>query len=127
MAIILWVFRGRRPVGLVTVPGCLDRLGLGDGARPRIAGCPEDHGRHRAGLGDRRCPDDFDVPVWVILSVTAALAAGTWAGGWRIIRTLGRRIVHLDSPRGFAAEGSAAAVLYVTAFVFAAPVSTTHT
>jgi inorganic phosphate transporter, PiT family len=71
--------------------------------------------------------DDFTVPLWVIASVAAALAFGTYAGGWRIIRTLGRRIVHLDPPRGFAAETTASAVLYTTAFVFAVPVSTTHT
>jgi inorganic phosphate transporter, PiT family len=71
--------------------------------------------------------DDFTVPLWVIASVAAALAFGTYAGGWRIIRTLGRRIVHLDPPRGFAAETTASAVLYTTAFVYAVPVSTTHT
>ncbi|MET9988352.1 inorganic phosphate transporter [Streptomyces enissocaesilis] len=71
--------------------------------------------------------DTFDVPWWVIGSVAAALAAGTYAGGWRIIRTLGRRIVHLDPPRGFAAEAAAASVLYTTAFVWHAPISTTHT
>ncbi len=71
--------------------------------------------------------DDFDVPLWVILAVASALALGTYAGGWRIIRTLGRRLVHLDPPRGFAAETTAASVLYTTAFVYEVPVSTTHT
>lgn len=71
--------------------------------------------------------DDFTVPLWVIAAAAGALALGTYAGGWRIIRTLGRRIVHLDPPRGFAAESSAAAVLYTTAYVFQAPISTTHT
>ena len=63
----------------------------------------------------------------MIISVALALSFGTYAGGWRIIRTLGRRIVHLDPPRGFAAETTAASVLYVTAFVYEVPVSTTHT
>jgi inorganic phosphate transporter, PiT family len=71
--------------------------------------------------------DDFEVPLWVIISVALALSFGTYAGGWRIIRTLGRRIVHLDPPRGFAAETTAATVLYTTAFVYEVPVSTTHT
>jgi PiT family inorganic phosphate transporter len=71
--------------------------------------------------------DTFDVPWWVIFAVAAALAFGTYAGGWRIIRTLGRRIVHLDPPRGFAAETAAATVLYSTAFIWHAPISTTHT
>ena len=43
------------------------------------------------------------------------------------MRTLGRRIIHLDPPRGFAAESVAASVLYTTAYVFQAPISTTHT
>ncbi|WP_232678249.1 inorganic phosphate transporter, partial [Nocardioides sp. R-C-SC26] len=53
--------------------------------------------------------------------------AGPYAGGWRIMRTLGRRIIHLDPARGFAAETVAAGVLYTTAFAFHAPISTTHT
>jgi inorganic phosphate transporter, PiT family len=68
----------------------------------------------------------FEVPWWVILAAALGLASGTYAGGWRIMRTLGRRIVHLDSPRGFAAETTAASVLYVAAFAFHAPISTTH-
>jgi PiT family inorganic phosphate transporter len=70
---------------------------------------------------------DFEVQWWVIVLAATALAAGTYAGGWRIMRTLGRRIVHLDPPRGFAAETTAASVLYTAAFVFHAPISTTHT
>lgn len=69
----------------------------------------------------------FEVPWWVILLAAGALSAGTAAGGWRIMRTLGRRIIDLDPPRGFAAEATASAVLYTTAFVFAAPISTTQT
>jgi PiT family inorganic phosphate transporter len=69
----------------------------------------------------------FEVPWWVILLAAGALSAGTYAGGWRIMRTLGRRIIDLDPPRGFAAETTASAVLYTTAFVFAAPISTTQT
>ena len=71
--------------------------------------------------------DDFDVPVWVIVLAASALSLGTYAGGWRIMRTLGRRIIDLDPPRGFAAETTAAAILYTTAFLFAAPISTTQT
>jgi len=69
---------------------------------------------------------DYHVPLWVILLCATALAAGTWSGGLRIMRTLGRRIFHLTPAHGFAAEVSASSVLYLTAFVFAAPVSTTH-
>ena len=68
-----------------------------------------------------------DLPVWVILVSAAAISLGTYSGGWRIMRTLGRRIIHLDPARGFASETVAAGVLYTTAFVFEAPISTTHT
>jgi inorganic phosphate transporter, PiT family len=68
-----------------------------------------------------------DLPFWVIFSAAGAISLGTWSGGWRIMRTLGRRIIHLDPPRGFAAESVAASVLYTTAYAFEAPISTTHT
>ena len=67
------------------------------------------------------------LPLWVILAAATAISLGTWSGGWRIMRTLGRRIIHLDPPRGFAAESVAAGVLYTTSYVFEAPISTTHT
>ena len=67
------------------------------------------------------------LPLWVIFSAAAAISLGTWSGGWRIMRTLGRRIIHLDPARGFAAESVAATVLYTTAYVYEAPISTTHT
>ncbi len=68
-----------------------------------------------------------DLPLWVIFSAASAISLGTWSGGWRIMRTLGRRIIHLDPARGFAAESVAASVLYTTAYAFEAPISTTHT
>lgn len=67
------------------------------------------------------------IPVWVKLCAALAISAGTYSGGWRIMRTLGRRIIHLDPARGFAAEAVSAVVLYVAALQFHAPVSTTHT
>ena len=70
---------------------------------------------------------DFDrPPIWVIVSAASAIAAGTYAGGWRIIRTLGQRIAKLEPPQGFAAEASTSIILYLTAH-FGFPVSTTHT
>jgi PiT family inorganic phosphate transporter len=71
--------------------------------------------------------DDFDIPLWVFFLTAAVLAAGTYSGGWRIMRTLGRRIISLDPPHGFAAEASASSVLFVAAIGFGAPISTTHT
>ncbi len=68
-----------------------------------------------------------DLPIWVIIAAATAISLGTWSGGWRIMRTLGRRIIHLDPPQGFAAESVAASVLYTTAYVYEAPISTTHT
>ena len=68
-----------------------------------------------------------DLPLWVIFAAAAAISLGTYSGGWRIMRTLGRRIIHLDPPRGFAAESVAASVLYTTAYAISAPISTTHT
>ena len=71
-------------------------------------------------------PDDGSVPLWVRLVSAAALAAGTAAGGFRIIRTLARRVAPIDPVTGFAAEAVAAGVLYVTAGMLNAPVSSTH-
>lgn len=67
------------------------------------------------------------IPWWVKLAAAVAIALGTYAGGWRIIRTLGQRVIELDPPRGFVAETVASGVLYTTAFAFGAPVSTTQT
>jgi PiT family inorganic phosphate transporter len=69
----------------------------------------------------------FEIPWWVILAAASAISLGTLAGGARIMRTLGRRITALEPPQAFAAQTAASAVLYLTAFVFAAPISTTHT
>ncbi|KRF20942.1 inorganic phosphate transporter [Nocardioides sp. Soil797] len=68
-----------------------------------------------------------DLPLWVVVAAAGAISLGTYSGGWRIMRTLGRRIIHLDPPRGFSAEIVGAGVLYTTAFAFHAPISTTHT
>jgi inorganic phosphate transporter, PiT family len=66
------------------------------------------------------------IPLWVYFLTAAVMALGTYSGGWRIIRTLGRRVIHLTPPQGFAAESTASAVLYVAAFN-GLPISTTHT
>jgi inorganic phosphate transporter, PiT family len=68
----------------------------------------------------------FNVPLWVVLSAASAMGLGTLAGGWRVIRTLGNRITPLDPARGFAAQTSASAVLLVSAYAYAMPVSSTH-
>ncbi|MFG1810993.1 anion permease [Streptomyces sp. NPDC049040] len=68
----------------------------------------------------------FGIPIWVKFVCAAMMSLGTYAGGWRIMRTLGRRIIDLDPPQGFAAETTSASILYATSYIFQAPVSTTH-
>jgi PiT family inorganic phosphate transporter len=70
--------------------------------------------------------DGFEVPFWVVVAAATAMGLGTLAGGWRVIRTLGSRITPLDPPRGFASQTSASAVLLVSAYGYAMPVSSTH-
>jgi len=67
------------------------------------------------------------VPIWVLVLSAIVISLGTYAGGWRIMRTLGRKIIHLDPPQGFAAESTAASILYIAGISFGAPISTTHT
>jgi inorganic phosphate transporter, PiT family len=68
---------------------------------------------------------DLHPPTWVILSCATAMAAGTAAGGWRIMRTMGHKIIKLRPINGFAAETAAAGVILVATWL-KAPVSTTH-
>ena len=70
--------------------------------------------------------DTFDIPIWVVVACASAMALGTYSGGWRIIHTLGSKVIKLDPIHGFAAETSAATVIQLaTSWGF--PVSTTHT
>jgi inorganic phosphate transporter, PiT family len=69
---------------------------------------------------------DWQVPVWVIIAAATAMGLGTSIGGWRIIRTMGLRVVAMRPIHGFAAETASAAVIEV-ASRFGIPVSTTHT
>ncbi len=66
------------------------------------------------------------MPLWVMASCAVAIAAGTYLGGWRIIRTLGKGLVEIDSPQGLAAESSSAAIILTSAH-FGLPLSTTQT
>jgi len=65
------------------------------------------------------------IPVWIIILCALTMCAGTAAGGWRIIRTLGHKMVKIHPVHGFAAEATGASVLF-TAAHFGMPVSTTH-
>ena len=68
---------------------------------------------------------EFEVPVWVALAAALAIGLGTWAGGWRIIRTMGTRIIRMEPVHGFAAQTVAASVIQL-ATAWGLPVSTTQ-
>ena len=68
---------------------------------------------------------EFKVSPWVVVLCAATMAAGTAAGGWRIIRTLGHKMVKLQPVHGFAAETTAAVIIQV-ASSYGIPLSTTH-
>jgi inorganic phosphate transporter, PiT family len=65
------------------------------------------------------------VPTWVIIAAAVAIGGGTYAGGWRVIRTMGTRITEIETPQGFAAEASSAAVILASSH-YGFPLSTTH-
>jgi inorganic phosphate transporter, PiT family len=68
---------------------------------------------------------NFHVPDWVVISAASAISLGTFTGGWRIIKTLGTRIISMDPAQGFAAQGAGAAVILAASSV-GYPLSTTH-
>jgi PiT family inorganic phosphate transporter len=128
MLALLWIFRRGRPSRLTrgfrhaqTVTAAAMALGHG------LQDAQKTMGVIVLALVVGGFHQGFEIPWWVILLSAGALSAGTYSGGWRIMRTLGRRIIALDPPHGFAAEATASAVLYTTAFAFAAPISTTQT
>ncbi len=69
--------------------------------------------------------ENASVPTWVVVTAASAIAAGTYVGGWRIIRTLGTRIIKMDVAQGFSAQGAGATVI-LAASHFGYPLSTTH-
>jgi PiT family inorganic phosphate transporter len=66
-----------------------------------------------------------NAPVWVIVACAIAISLGTYMGGWRIIRTLGKGLVEIESPQGMAAESASAAIILLSAN-FGYSLSTTH-
>ncbi|MDG9705354.1 inorganic phosphate transporter [Streptomyces sp. DH37] len=127
MVVIMWMFRkanphkakrGFRMAQTVSAAGMALGHGLQDAQKTMgivvmalVIADVQDHGQ---------------IPIWVKISCALMLSLGTYAGGWRIMRTLGRRIIELDPPQGFAAETTAASVMYTASFMFHAPISTTH-
>lgn len=128
MTVILWLFRGQHP-------GRTSR-GFRYAQTLSAAAMALGHGLQDAGktmgivvlaLTVGGYQHDSSIPNWVKISTALVISAGTYSGGWRIMRTLGRKIIHLDPPQGFGAEASAASILYVAGLTFGAPISTTHT
>jgi PiT family inorganic phosphate transporter len=76
-------------------------------------------------LATRHWTDTHAVPLWVKVACALAIASGTYLGGWRIIRTMGKGLVEISSPQGMAAESSSAAVI-LTSSQLGFPLSTTH-
>jgi len=68
---------------------------------------------------------DADVPFWVVVAAASAIALGTYSGGWRIIRTMGTRIIKMDPAQGFSAQGAGAAVILASSH-YGFPLSTTQ-
>jgi PiT family inorganic phosphate transporter len=125
---VLWWCRRMRPDRVerafrVLQTGSATALALGHG----LQDAPKAMAVVVLGLAAAGMADGTSVPLWVAASCAVAMALGTAMGGWRIVRTLGAGLVRLDTPRGFAAESTAAAVLYVGGLAFSAPLSTTHT
>lgn len=128
MTAIFWIFRNANPGRVTrgfrlaqTVSAAAMAFGHGLQDAAKTAGVVvlalTISGRH----------SDDSVPIWVLVLSAVVISLGTYAGGWRIMRTLGRRIIDLTPPQGFAAETTAAAILYVAGLAFGAPISTTHT
>jgi PiT family inorganic phosphate transporter len=76
-------------------------------------------------IASHAVPGDSAVPLWVIVSCALAMALGTYTGGWRVIRTLGKGLVELEPRQGMAAESSSAAVILLSSH-FGYSLSTTH-
>ena len=128
MVAILWAFRRARPGPTTrgfryaqTVSAAAVAFGHGMQDAAKTAGVVA----LALVASGHRSASDTSIPVWVIATSSLFLALGTYAGGWRIIRTLGRRIIHVDPAQGFAAETAAAAVLY-GAGATGTPISTTQ-
>jgi PiT family inorganic phosphate transporter len=128
MVATLWIFRGARPS---RVDALFRRLQLLSAACYSLG-----HGTNDAQktmgiiaillFSSGYLGPEFYVPFWVILAAHAAMAFGTMAGGWRIVKTMGMKLTKLRPVGGFCAETAGAVMLIGTA-VGGIPVSTTHT
>jgi PiT family inorganic phosphate transporter len=126
-----WIGRGFRPGTATAVFGRLQLLsaaamafahGTGDGQKAMgiISGA-----LLTAGITHPMSEHDFVIPFWVRIACALAMAAGTSLGGWRVMRTLGSRIIHLRTYQGFSAETAAATTILMNT-LGGIPISTTH-
>jgi PiT family inorganic phosphate transporter len=131
MVLLLWVVRRLRPT---TVNRSFRVLQLGSAGFMAFAHGSNDAQKSMgiitlalasAELVARNVRGDFEPPLWVIAACATAMGLGTASGGWRIMKTMGHKIIKLRPINGFAAE-SAAALVILTATHLRAPVSTTH-
>jgi PiT family inorganic phosphate transporter len=79
----------------------------------------------RAPIANGNLSADASVPSWVVISAATAIAIGTYSGGWRIIKTMGTKIIKMDAAQGFSAQGAGAAVILASSH-FGYPLSTTQ-
>jgi PiT family inorganic phosphate transporter len=129
MIAIVWIFRNGRPAKLnrgfryaQTVSAAAMSIGHG------LQDAAKTIGVIVLALYVGGYQDSTDhIPQWAYWTSATVLALGTYAGGWRIIRTLGRKIIDLGPPEGFAAETVASVLLFVFGINLGAPISTTHT
>jgi PiT family inorganic phosphate transporter len=126
MLALYWIFRGahRRPLGqgfrrLQVVSAGFMAFSHGSNDAQKTMGIIT------LALFSAGAIDSVTVPAWVIVIAATAISLGTAVGGWRIMHTMGHRVVKLEPVHGFAAETTAATVIY-TAAHFGMPVSTTH-
>ena len=126
VVLLFWLFRGapRRP--MTTVFRRLQVVSAGFMAFSHGSNdAQKTMGIITLGLFSGGVISSVDVPWWVIVIAATAISLGTAVGGWRIMHTMGHRVVKLEPVHGFAAETTAATVI-ITAAHFGMPVSTTH-
>ncbi len=127
MLAVLWIFRAARPGPVnrgfrMAQIGSAAAMAFGHGTQD----AQKTMGVIALALFTSGHISRFYVPVWVVLAAAAAISLGTYSGGWRIMRTLGRRIIQLSPAGGFSAQTVASAIMLTTAYGYAVPVSTTH-
>ena len=132
---VYWIFRRRHPAKVdkifrkgQLISAAFYSLGHGGNDAQKtmgiIAGLLFSNGLMQVAEGQRF---QAAIPLWVVLACHSAIALGTMFGGWRIVKTMGQRVVKLRPVDGFCAELGAAFNLYVITSYFGIPVSTTHT